>query len=117
MNKILFAALASATLAFTSCADDFLDRQPQGSYVDNEQTASAKDWNPQVLLGNINACSSKLVMYSGDDDQSHFGQKFLDMCGDIMTGDIVKSSNSYGWFTPAFVRTNSVISSDILYLR
>lgn len=59
MNKILFAALASATLAFTSCADDFLDRQPQGSYVDNEQTASAKDWNPQVLLGNINACSSK----------------------------------------------------------
>lgn len=29
MNKILFAALASATLAFTSCADDFLDRQPQ----------------------------------------------------------------------------------------
>lgn len=112
MNKILFAALASATLAFTSCADDFLDRQPQGSYVDNEQTASAKDWNPQVLLGNINACSSKLVMWAGGDDQSHFGQKFLDMCGDIMTGDIVKASNSYGWFTPAFVRTNSVISSD-----
>ena len=111
MNKILFAALASATLAFTSCADDFLDRQPQGNYVDNEQTASSSDWNPQILLGNINACSSKLVMYSGDGDQSHFGQKFLDMSADMMSADIVKANNFYGWFTPTLTRKNSVISS------
>lgn len=112
MNKILFAALASATLAFTACSDDFLDRQPIGSYVDEEQTASTNKWNPnQILLGNINACYSKFAMYAGDGDQSHFGQKFLDMSGDIMAGDIVKSNNSYGWFSPTLMRTNSVISS------
>lgn len=111
MNKILFAALASVTLGLTSCSDDFLDRQPLGGYVDNEQTASASEWNSQILLGSINACSSKMVKWAGGDDQSHFGQKFLDMSGDIMTGDMVKSSNSYGWFTPALNRTNTTISS------
>lgn len=110
-NKILFAAMASATLVFTSCSDDFLDRQPIGSYVDNEQTAAAGEWNSQILLGSINACSSKLVKYSGDGDQGHFGQKTLDMSGDIMAGDMVKSSNSYGWFTEQTNRTNTTISS------
>lgn len=117
MNKILFAALASATLAFTACSDDFLDRQPIGSYLDNEQTVAASEWNPQIMLSSVNACYSKLVQYSGDGDQSHFGQKFLDMSGDMMSGDMVKSTNQYGWFFEALMHQNySVKSSDNDYI-
>ena len=119
MNKILFAALATATLAFTSCGEDFLDREPQGGYLTPDQSEEAGTWNAEIFLGNISSCYTQMAMWGGsaDKDQSHFGQKFLDMSGDILSVDMVKAANNYGWFTPMlYHQANTVSAADNDYI-
>ncbi len=100
-NKMMVATVALAGLALTSCSEDFLDREPVGDYITEDQLSENMKWNAQVLLGELNGVTSNLIRWQtgGTTRQDDFGQKSVDIVHDLMTGDIVYSrGNSYGWF-------------------
>lgn len=92
--------LATAVLT-TSCSSDFLDREPEGYYATDKQVSEAAKWNANVMLGQMNSVTSRLVSWkSGGTSQQHdFGQKSIDIATDLMSGDMVFSRGcNYGWF-------------------
>ena len=92
--------LATAVLT-TSCSSDFLDREPEGYYATDQQVSEAAKWNANVMLGQMNSVTSRLVSWkSGGTTQQHdFGQKSIDIATDLMSGDMVFSRGcNYGWF-------------------
>lgn len=88
--KYLFATIALG-LALTSCGDSFLTQYPEGGLLLQEQF----DKLPDNLKGSIMGIYSKLYEY-GDHDT--FGQRSIDMYGDIQSGDMAMKKSSYGWF-------------------
>ncbi len=100
-NKMMVATVVLAGLAFTSCSEDFLDREPVGDYITEDQLSENMKWNAQVLLGELNGVTSNLIRWQtgGTTRQDDFGQKSVDIVHDLMTGDMVYcNGNSYGWF-------------------
>lgn len=93
MKKIqyLFASVILG-LAFTSCGDSFLTQYPEGGVLLEDQFAQL----PDNLQGSILGIYSKLYEYGGDHDT--FGQRCIDMYGDIQSGDMAMAKSSYGWF-------------------
>ena len=93
MKKIqyLFATIVLA-LVMTSCGDAFLTRYPEGGVLLQDQY----DQLPDNLKGSIMGIYSKLYEYGGDHDS--FGQRAIDMYGDIQSGDMAMKKSSYGWF-------------------
>lgn len=92
--------LTTAVLT-TSCSSDFLDREPEGYYATNKQVSEAAKWNANVMLGQMNGVTSRLVSWQsgGTTGQDDFGQKSVDIATDLMSGDMVFSRGcNYGWF-------------------
>ena len=89
--KYLFAALAMGVV-FTSCGDSFLTQYPEGGVLLAEQYEKL----PDNLKGSILGIYSKLYEYGGDHDS--FGQRGIDMYGDIASGDMAMAKSNYGWF-------------------
>ena len=92
MKKIqyLFATIVLG-LSLSSCGDSFLTQYPEGGTLLQDQY----DKLPDALQGSIMGIYSKLYEYS---DHDEFGQRSIDMYGDIQSGDMAMKSNSYGWF-------------------
>lgn len=88
MKKIqyLFATIVLG-IALTSC----LDQAPQGGVLTEDQYKSL----PDRLEGSLRGIYSKLYEYGNHDV---FGQRSIDMYGDIQCGDMAMKKNSYGWF-------------------
>ena len=95
MKKIqyLFATIVLA-LVMTSCGDAFLTRYPEGGVLLQDQYDGLS--KAQQLEGAIKGIYSKMYEYGGDHDA--FGQRAIDMYGDIQCGDIAMKKSSYGWF-------------------
>lgn len=89
--KYLFATIALG-LALTSCGDSFLTQYPEGGLLLQDQF----DKLPDNLKGSIMGIYSKIYEYGGDHDT--FGQRSIDMYGDIQSGDMAMKKSSYGWF-------------------
>jgi len=89
--KYLFATIVLG-LALTSCGDSFLTQYPEGGLLLQDQY----DKLPDNLQGSILGIYSKLYEYGGDHDS--FGQRAIDMYGDIQCGDMAMEKSSYGWF-------------------
>lgn len=92
--------LATAVLT-TSCSSDFLDREPEGYYATDKQVSEAAKWNANVMLGQMNSVSSRLISWAAGGTSQHddFGQKSVDIATDLMSGDMVFSRGcNYGWF-------------------
>ena len=89
--KYLFATMMLG-LVLSSCGDNFLTQYPEGGVLLNDQY----DKLPDNLKGSIMGIYSKLYEYGGDHDV--FGQRSIDMYGDIQSGDMAMKSSSYGWF-------------------
>lgn len=92
-NKIqyLFATILLG-LVLTACGDGFLTRYPEGGVLLEEQYEKL----PDNLKGSIMGIYSKMYEFGGDHDA--FGQRAIDMYGDIQCGDMAMKSSSYGWF-------------------
>lgn len=95
--------MAAALLSFSSCSEDFLDREPDGNYITTDQLEKAAKWNPKVLLGQTQGVTTSLIRWKagGSDSQSDFGQKSVDISTDIIAHDIVFSNGTgsrYGYF-------------------
>jgi hypothetical protein len=95
MKKIqfLFATIVLA-LVMTSCGDAFLTRYPQGGVLLQDQYDGLS--KAQQLEGAIKGIYSKMYEYGGDHDA--FGQRAIDMYGDIQCGDMAMKKSNYGWF-------------------
>ena len=95
MKKIqyLFATIVLA-LVMTSCGDAFLTRYPEGGILLQDQYEGLS--KAQQLEGAIKGIYSKMYEYGGDHDA--FGQRAIDMYGDIQCGDMALKKSNYGWF-------------------
>ena len=93
MRKIQYlfvTIILGATL--TACGDSFLTQYPEGGVLLQEQYEQL----PDNLQGSILGIYSLLYAYGGD--HSTFGQRSIDMYGDIACGDMAIRKSSYGWF-------------------
>ena len=95
MKKIqfLFATIVLA-LVMTSCGDAFLTRYPEGGVLLQDQYDGLS--KAQQLEGAIKGIYSKMYEYGGSHDA--FGQRAIDMYGDIQCGDMALKKTNYGWF-------------------
>lgn len=96
------APLAALALTFASCSDGFLDREPDGDYITDDQLQTEGKWNVNIMLGQVNGTTHNLLKWGagGTTNHSDFGQKSVDLATDIMAGDIVfPQAASYGWFS------------------
>lgn len=92
MKQIKYAILTIVLgLGLTSCGDSFLTQYPEGGTLLEDQYQNLPDKLHGALLG----IYSKLYEF-GDHDT--FGQRSMDMYGDIQSGDMAMKKSSYGWF-------------------
>lgn len=119
-HKIASWALAAlSATALTSCSESFLDREPSGVYITEDQMNESMKWNTQILLGELQGVSSNLIRWQsgGTTRQDDFGQKSVDIATDLMTGDMVYSyGNSYGWFGGDTRLTNATLTANRSYI-
>lgn len=90
LRNIVYTVTCVFLLA--SCSDSFLNHDPQNGTLLEDQYANMDD----ALEGSARAIYSVLYEYGGDHDD--FGQRSLDMYGDLTSGDMAMKSAGYGWF-------------------
>lgn len=90
-NKLYIALLTVAALVFGSCSSSYLDRDPIGSTIVESQYQKL----PNALEGSLRGIYSLMYAFGGHDE---FGQRSIDMYGDLLSGDMALTSQSYGWF-------------------
>jgi hypothetical protein len=93
MKKLQYLfVLAATTLLASSCAESYLDQYPAGSTITEDQYKKMDD----VVSGTVKGVYPLLYAYGGDHDS--FGQRSIDMYGDILCGDMAMKTFNYGWF-------------------
>lgn len=88
-SKIYIVGLFAATLAFAGCS---LDQEPGGSTITQGQYEKMDN----ILEGTVKGIYSELYAYGGAHD--YFGQRSIDMYGDLLCGDMGMKTQRYGWF-------------------
>lgn len=91
--KYIFATLVLG-LGLVSCGDSFLTQYPEGGVMLEDQYNKLTD--ADKLEGTVFGLYSKLYAYGGD--HSSFGERSIDMYGDIQCGDMAMQRAGYGWF-------------------
>lgn len=86
-----FIAISIVAVLFASCADSFLQRDPYGSVITQEQY----DKLANKLAGSMRGIYSMMYAVS---DHDEFGKRSIDMYTDLMCGDMALTNYSYGWF-------------------
>ena len=90
-NKIQIVLALTATLLMGSCSEDYLSREPIGSDPTHSQYLTIANGLEYALRG----LYSMMYEYS---DHDGFGQRSIDMYGDLLCGDMALTSKTYGWF-------------------
>lgn len=90
-NKIQFALLGAVVLVLSSCGESWLEREPYGGTILESQYQKLDD----KLEGSMRGVYSMMYTYSEHDA---FGQRSIDMYGDLLSGDMALTSKTYGWF-------------------
>ncbi|MBR1717388.1 MAG: RagB/SusD family nutrient uptake outer membrane protein [Paludibacteraceae bacterium] len=94
MKKLYYIfALAAVTLAASSCADSYLNREPGGSSITEAQYQRMDN----VTEGTVKGVYTLLYEYGGEHDA--FAQRSFDMYGDLLSGDMALKTQNYGWFS------------------
>lgn len=84
--------LVAAVLFISSCADSYLDQEPGGSTITENQYMGMDN----VTDGTAKGVYPLLYPYGGDHDL--FAQRAIDMYGDLLCGDMAMKTFNYGWF-------------------
>lgn len=91
MKKITKLLLLLTTVVFFAGCDSFLDQPPIGGTLIQEQY----DALGNKLEGSMRGVYSLMYTVS---DHDVFGQRSIDMYGDLLCGDMALTEESYGWF-------------------
>ena len=78
-----------AAFAFVSCD---LNQLPGGSTITENQYQNMDN----VTEGTVKGVYSLLYAYGGEHD--YFGQRSIDLFGDLLCGDVAMNTQNYGWF-------------------
>lgn len=92
MKKTLII-LATITLTLASCGDSFLTREYAGGSISQDvfdKLSSSK------LEGTLQGLYS-MIYTDGSSSHDVFGQRSIDLWGDICCGDIAVTNKTYGW--------------------
>ena len=91
-NRYLYITLLCAVF-LASCSDHFLQREPAGSTMVSSQFEKMSN----TMEGSIRGIYS--VLYTKiSEDHAEFGQRGIDMYGDMLSGDMALTAQDYGWF-------------------
>lgn len=103
MKKVLYLlSTATMLLVLSSCASSFLDQKPQGSTITEEQYKKMEN----ATEGSVKGIYTLMYAYGGSHDA--FGQRSIDMYGDLLCGDMALKTQNYGWFAnDELMQTNS----------
>ena len=85
--------LLLAALFLSSCADNWLDRQYQGGSLSQEQYDKLSSEKMKGTLLGIYA----MIYTMGGSEHDEFGQRSIDLWGDLLSGDIALTNKTYGW--------------------
>ena len=88
MKTKLYVLAIFAAFVLVSCD---LNQLPNGDTITEEQYQQMDD----VTAGTVRGIYSLLYLYS---DHDAFGQRSIDMYGDLLCGDMAMSTQRYGWF-------------------
>ena len=89
MKTKLYILAIFAAVALVSCD---LNQMPGGSTITEEQYQNMDN----VTEGTVKGVYSLLYEYGGS--HASFGQRCIDLSGDLLCGDIAMKSQRYGWF-------------------
>lgn len=92
MKKNIIVVFAAA-LALVGCSDSWLDRQYDGAIMSQEKYESL---GTDKLEGTLNGLYTMIYTMSSS-DHDEFGQRAIDLWGDICSGDIAVTDKKYGW--------------------
>lgn len=93
MKKLQYLlVLAAVAILSYSCADSYLTQEPGGSTITEDQYLRMDN----VVEGTVKGIYTLLYPYGGEHDV--FGQRAIDMYGDILCGDMGMKTRNYGWF-------------------
>lgn len=92
MKKTLYIIGLTFVVFLSSCSDNWLNQQPGGSSITQEQYQNMEG----VLRGSVMGVYAMMYQYAGDHDV--FGQRSIDMYGDFTCGDMALTTQNYGWF-------------------
>ena len=94
MKKIQYLlVLIVAAFVATSCADSYLNQEPGGSSITEDQYNRMDN----KVEGLVKGVLPNFYSHFGDDHAS-FGQRAIDMYGDLLCGDMAMKTQNYGWF-------------------
>ncbi len=91
-TKIIILVLAA--MVFGACSDSFLTTYPNGGTLTEEQFEKQID----ALEGTALSVYPMLYSWSGD-GHDEFGERAIDMYGDLLCGDMALNTENYGWFS------------------
>ncbi len=92
MKKNIVSILVTA-LMLVGCSDSWLDRQYDGAAMSQEKYESL---GVEKLEGTLNGLYTMVYTMSGS-QHDEFGQRSIDLWGDILCGDIAVTDKKYGW--------------------
>lgn len=92
-NSFKLLLVLTAAVCFAGC-DNFLDQPPVGGTLTQEQY----DQLSNRLEGSMRGVYSMLYA-TGGANHDVFGQRSIDMYGDLLCGDMALTDESYGWFS------------------
>ena len=97
MKTKLYIFTILAAFALVACD---LNQLPGGSTITEEQYQNMDN----VTEGTVKGVYSLLYAYGGEHD--YFGQRSIDLFGDLLCGDVAMNTQRYGWFVDdAYGRT------------
>ena len=92
MKKNIIIAFA-AILSLVGCSDSWLDRQYDGDEMSQEKYETL---GTEKLEGTMSGLYTMVYTMSSSNHDC-FGQRSIDLWGDILSGDIAVTGNTYGW--------------------
>jgi tetratricopeptide (TPR) repeat protein len=116
------ALLLTAVLYLVSCTDDFLDTKPT-AYLSSDDLNEMLQQNPTgvlepLILGIYSttfSAGSGGIHGSSRNDQD-YGQKNIDLCTDMMCGDIAGTAFTYGWYAGVARFTDQLRTGTMPYM-
>lgn len=90
-----------SSLLLVGCADDFLEPVNRTDLVTSEQLEEAGANNPEIIRGTLNGIYTLMITPgAGGSNLEHtdFGHKANDIFGDMLSGDMALTTNTYNWY-------------------
>jgi len=88
-----------ALIALSSCSEDFITVYPN-EFVSVEKIEESAENDPELIAGQLNGIYTTMITTGtgGTTNHTDFGHKSYDLYGDILSGDLALTVNTYNWY-------------------